>query len=132
MSNTTTTVPSQPPLAERIHEFSHYLDSNPPVVETSAAMEELKHLVRILSMAVPNSSAYNAAMHRANAFLEANPTPPVQLVLPTPERVMHTVMKFQDEDRKNVTGTTNWAANLGMAVVDSIRTMNPTLYTTSR
>lgn len=130
---TRTDVPVQSkPLAERIHDHEHYLDTNPVLTETSAVMVELKHLLRILNMSVPNSSAYNAAMSRANDFVEANPTPPVQLVLPTPERVMHIVMKFQHEDRKNATGTTNWAANLGMAVVDSIRTMNPTLQPTSR
>ena len=48
-----------------------------------------------------------------------------RLVLPTPEQVMHVVMKFQWEDRKNGTGTTNWAANLGMAVVEYVARLNP-------
>jgi len=47
-----------------------------------------------------------------------------RLVLPTPEQVMHIVMRFQWEDRKNGTGTTNWAANLGMAVVGYVARLN--------
>ena len=47
-----------------------------------------------------------------------------KLVLPTPEQVMNVVMKFQWEDRKNGTGTTNWAANLGMTVVEYVARLN--------
>lgn len=53
----------------------------------------------------------------------AKPAAP-KLVLPTPEQVMHVVMKFQWEDRKNGTGTTNWAANLGMTVVEYVARLN--------
>lgn len=47
-----------------------------------------------------------------------------KMILPTPEQVMHVVMKFQWEDRKNGTGTTNWAANLGMTVVEYVARLN--------
>jgi len=54
----------------------------------------------------------------------SNGQPAVNMVLPTPEQVMHVVMKFQWEDRKNGTGTTNWAANLGMTVVEYVARLN--------
>jgi hypothetical protein len=46
------------------------------------------------------------------------------VVLPSVDQVMRIVLDFQDNKRKNVTGTTNWAANLGMAVIDEVARLN--------
>ena len=45
----------------------------------------------------------------------------VVIELPTPAKAMSVVMDYQDNRRQNVTGTTNWAANLGMCVVNECR-----------
>ena len=42
----------------------------------------------------------------------------VVIDLPTPAKAMAVVIDYQDNKRQNVTGTTNWAANLGMCVVN--------------
>lgn len=63
--------------------------------------------------------AIQPLVHRSSGG-QAEPS----IILPTPEQVMHVVMKFQWEDRKNGTGTTNWAANLGMTVVEYVARLN--------
>lgn len=49
---------------------------------------------------------------------------PVTLVLPSVDQVMKLVMQYQESVRTNVTGTTNWAANLWMTVVDEVARLN--------
>jgi len=45
----------------------------------------------------------------------------VVIDLPAPAKAMAVVIDYQDNKRQNVTGTTNWAANLGMCVVNECR-----------
>uniref|UniRef100_A0AAU6W4B9 Uncharacterized protein n=1 Tax=Pseudomonas phage Cygsa01 TaxID=3138529 RepID=A0AAU6W4B9_9VIRU len=52
-------------------------------------------------------------------------TPPPLLVVPNANRVMHEVLNYQQNQRTNVTGTSNWAANIGMVVVRLVEKMNP-------
>ena len=54
--------------------------------------------------------------------LDALKSAPV--VMPSVTKVMNLVLDYQTNKRTNVTGTTNWAANLGMAVVDEIARLN--------
>ncbi|MFV3416120.1 hypothetical protein ACNFH8_28035 [Pseudomonas sp. NY15436] len=46
------------------------------------------------------------------------------VVLPSVDNVMNIVMRYQWNEKTNVTGTTNWAANLGMKVVDEVKRLN--------
>ncbi len=46
------------------------------------------------------------------------------VVLPSVDSVMNIVMRYQWNEKTNVTGTTNWAANLGMKVVDEVKRLN--------
>ncbi len=46
------------------------------------------------------------------------------VVYPTVEDVMKAVLNYQFEERENVTGTTNWAANIGMVVVNLVKELN--------
>ena len=50
---------------------------------------------------------------------------PVSVVLPSIDAVMKLVFDYQLNKNKNVTGTTNWAANIGMAVIDEVKRLNP-------
>ncbi|ELO0933395.1 TPA: hypothetical protein ACM2X8_003855 [Pseudomonas aeruginosa] len=43
------------------------------------------------------------------------------VVLPSVDNVMNIVMRYQWNEKTNVTGTTNWAANLGMKVVEEVK-----------
>ena len=49
---------------------------------------------------------------------------PVAFVTPTPDQAMRAVLRFQAEIRQNVTGTTNWAANLGMYIAEFVANLN--------
>ena len=49
---------------------------------------------------------------------------PVSVVYPSVDEVMKLVMNYQDNIRTNVTGTTNWAANLGMHIIDKVKELN--------
>ncbi|HCG0940083.1 TPA: hypothetical protein NJF81_001054 [Pseudomonas aeruginosa] len=46
------------------------------------------------------------------------------VVLPSVDNVMNIVMRYQWNEKTNVTGTTNWAANLGMKVVEEVKRLN--------
>ncbi|MDM4796470.1 hypothetical protein QT611_25445 [Pseudomonas aeruginosa] len=46
------------------------------------------------------------------------------VVLPSVDNVMNIVMRYQWNEKTNVTGTTNWAANLGMRVVEVVKRLN--------
>ncbi|AVE33990.1 hypothetical protein [Pseudomonas aeruginosa] len=46
------------------------------------------------------------------------------VVLPSVDNVMNIVMRYQWNEKTNVTGTTNWAANLGMRVVEEVKRLN--------
>ncbi|MCA4038770.1 hypothetical protein [Pseudomonas aeruginosa] len=46
------------------------------------------------------------------------------VVLPSVDNVMDIVMRYQWNEKTNVTGTTNWAANLGMKVVEEVKRLN--------
>lgn len=46
------------------------------------------------------------------------------VIYPTPADVMKVVLAYQFEERSNVTGTSNWAANIGMAVVNRVKELN--------
>lgn len=46
------------------------------------------------------------------------------VMLPSVTEVMNIVFDYQHNKNKNVTGTTNWAANIGMAVIDEIAHLN--------
>ena len=46
------------------------------------------------------------------------------VMLPSVTEVMNIVFDYQHNKNKNVTGTTNWAANIGMAVIDEIARLN--------
>ena len=48
------------------------------------------------------------------------------VMLPSVTEVMNIVFDYQHNKNKNVTGTTNWAANIGMAVIDEIARLNAT------
>lgn len=48
----------------------------------------------------------------------------VVVVLPSVDNVMNIVMRYQWNEKTNVTGTTNWAANLGMRVVEVVKRLN--------
>ena len=45
-------------------------------------------------------------------------------MLPSVDNVMNIVMRYQWNEKTNVTGTTNWAANLGMKVVEEVKRLN--------
>ncbi|HCE5785467.1 hypothetical protein ACM7EC_03780 [Pseudomonas aeruginosa] len=45
------------------------------------------------------------------------------VVLPSVDNVMNIVMRYQWNEKTNVTGTTNWAANLGMRVVGDFQNL---------
>jgi hypothetical protein len=47
-----------------------------------------------------------------------------KVVLPSVTEVMNLVLDYQQNKRTNVTGTTNWAANLGMCIVDEVARLN--------
>ncbi|HBN8419322.1 TPA: hypothetical protein L3701_002605 [Pseudomonas aeruginosa] len=46
------------------------------------------------------------------------------VVPPSVDNVMNIVMRYQWNEKTNVTGTTNWAANLGMRVVEEVKRLN--------
>ncbi|HGO9515740.1 hypothetical protein [Pseudomonas aeruginosa] len=46
------------------------------------------------------------------------------VVLPSVDNVMNIVMRYQWNEKTNVTGTTNWAANLGIKVVEEVKRLN--------
>ena len=46
------------------------------------------------------------------------------VVVPSVDNVMNIVMRYQWNEKTNVTGTTNWAANLGMKVVEEVKRLN--------
>ncbi|HBO2682406.1 TPA: hypothetical protein L4I40_003032 [Pseudomonas aeruginosa] len=46
------------------------------------------------------------------------------VVLPSVDNVMNIVMRYQWNEKTNVTGTTNWASNLGMKVVEEVKRLN--------
>ncbi|EPM9935968.1 hypothetical protein ACTTTA_006192 [Pseudomonas aeruginosa] len=46
------------------------------------------------------------------------------VVLPSVDNVINIVMRYQWNEKTNVTGTTNWAANLGMRVVEVVKRLN--------
>ncbi|HGM4824758.1 TPA: hypothetical protein ACKP7E_001787 [Pseudomonas aeruginosa] len=46
------------------------------------------------------------------------------VVLPSVDNVMNIVMRYQWNEKTNVTGTTNWAANLGVKVVEEVKRLN--------
>ena len=49
---------------------------------------------------------------------------PVAVVYPSVDQAMKLVMNYQENIRTNVTGTTNWAANLGMHIIDKVKELN--------
>lgn len=49
---------------------------------------------------------------------------PVAVKYPSVSQAMKLVMRYQESVRTNVTGTTNWAANLGMFIVNHIKELN--------
>jgi hypothetical protein len=64
------------------------------------------------------ASFYNAKWQGFNAALDA-----VEIQLPGAHEAMKAVFDYQHgASNKNVTGTTNWAANVGMVVVGDCRT----------
>jgi len=56
--------------------------------------------------------------------LYVSPPATVVVVYPSVDAVMKLVLDYQLNVRTNVTGTTNWAANLGMYIIGKIKELN--------
>lgn len=82
---------------------------------TQHHLDEIERLNRI-------NQGLRVALQTANAHTKSLFEKPIKLLTPT--EVMNVVMDYQHNKNTNVTGTTNWAANIGMAVVDAIRKIN--------
>ena len=68
------------------------------------------------------NSAMNLTILELRAEIEELKAKPI--VLPRVDTVMGLVLQYQNKDRHHVTGNTNWAANIGMVVVDEVARIN--------
>lgn len=74
---------------------------------------------------IPEEYMMNDWVSDICAFLRGDLMPHTRaFTLPTIPEVMCAVFEFQHTRNKNVTGTTNWAANVGSAVLDLVKRVN--------
>ncbi|WP_338858975.1 hypothetical protein [Pseudomonas aeruginosa] len=78
-----------------------------------------KHRQFVLASDYDTLAAEAQALREELAALRAR-----VVVLPSVDNVMNIVMRYQWNEKTNVTGTTNWAANLGMRVVEEVKRLN--------
>jgi len=78
-----------------------------------------KHRQFVLASDYDTLAAEAQALREELAALRAR-----VVVLLSVDNVMNIVMRYQWNEKTNVTGTTNWAANLGMRVVEEVKRLN--------
>lgn len=104
--------------------FHDYMVSNPMATYRSTWLAALKHQdeneLSTAYMALANENDRLRDLLTGRGIEHKVKT----VVYPTVDDVMKVVLSYQFEDRANVTGTTNWAANLGMAVVNRVKELN--------
>lgn len=89
----------------------------------SIAKPSLRSIVNLYAGEVLNSEeALHLELLKLRAEIEELKAKPI--VLPRVDTVMGLVLQYQNKERHNVTGTTNWAANIGMVVVDEVARLN--------
>ena len=83
------------------------------------------HLIGIVPVGEAVDPGFPGFVIKSLYLHPAEQPAPVSVVLPSIDAVMKLVVDYQLNKNKNVTGTTNWAANIGMAVIDEVKRLNP-------